>query len=679
MGGSVFLLEDKENYQTNYQYDTMGWTYLVAVQNGENAAAGKAANIFTAKQDELLEAAAFYTTDAGTSYTVSVYTDVKGENPESGTLVSRQSGSEKYSGYHTIELEDPAAVYAGAQFSIVVEFTNPEHPAPIAVELYPCADPELDLADEMGTGHESYVYNHESGEWEDVYGALNGFQVTNVCIKGFANPLPDSKAELSTVRFSQLEGEVENGTPLILSSAGKEAIEYSLDGAPYTSYSSPITLSFKNASESHTIKARTVGEDGKTDRTVTKTYSQAIARQGDVHLFDGKCLQHVEFTDGQVAVELPAWSEDFLIQTVSPDSMSLNGQAIDRYEWSEPISISQDEEMTVQLEASTAGKISTLLSLTIRRSMLNFDYAMETVTFDKKYKVHTTDGTEIASGDSVTPLISDDQNIPLSVSYTDDQDETHTETWSIPARWSYDFPVYCLAEMVGVSFSADMRHGNKPDLSDAVYFENGDSLDLEPGTDVYLQRDATDMDFKSEIMKIESPARKEAPKLTCTMTTSSSLRFDPVRYGLYAIAPYDENASEEPDTSELSWQYAPYFTDLEPDTDYCVYTMLCATTSDFSSEIGVQTFRTAKAADLLDIAYRKAAAFDSEAFYDDYAIHGDDGFFSLVLQARKILLNRKDYTSEEANEKALELNQGLLELRLVPSPERLKTPDEGEQ
>lgn len=80
---------------------------------------------------------------------------MQGENPENGRLVSRQSGSEQYTGYHTIELEQPAVLHSNSQFSIVIEFDNPEYENPIPVETYGCEDPEEDFVEEMGTGHEA--------------------------------------------------------------------------------------------------------------------------------------------------------------------------------------------------------------------------------------------------------------------------------------------------------------------------------------------------------------------------------------------------------------------------------------------------------------------------------------------------------------------------------------------
>lgn len=83
--GTAYILEEADNYEKNYQYDTTGWSFSMPTNEAEPTKA-KAANIFTAESDEMLEAVSFYTTDANTNYTVSVYTGVSEGQPETGTV-----------------------------------------------------------------------------------------------------------------------------------------------------------------------------------------------------------------------------------------------------------------------------------------------------------------------------------------------------------------------------------------------------------------------------------------------------------------------------------------------------------------------------------------------------------------------------------------------------------------
>lgn len=107
--------------------------------------------------------------------------------PESGQLMlKKQTGIEPYSGYHTIELDEPVKMNKGERFSIVVDFINPEFAALLPIEW--CLKPENDpdyVPEYMENSGESYVLCE--GIWEDVAGSLHDdiFYITNVCIKGF--------------------------------------------------------------------------------------------------------------------------------------------------------------------------------------------------------------------------------------------------------------------------------------------------------------------------------------------------------------------------------------------------------------------------------------------------------------------------------------------------------------
>ena len=139
--GSYFAMEAADNYQRNYQYDTLGWCFSVgfADESGGAGATAYAANIFTAEADEQMEAVSFYTTDAGTGYEISVYTDLTDpRDPTSGKrLTGPQSGVEPYAGYHTIELGQAVPLRAGKRFSVVVKLSNPSYDSPIPVEWCP--------------------------------------------------------------------------------------------------------------------------------------------------------------------------------------------------------------------------------------------------------------------------------------------------------------------------------------------------------------------------------------------------------------------------------------------------------------------------------------------------------------------------------------------------------------
>ena len=125
--------EPIDNYDHNYQYDGScnvvcygkGWPgseeYYVGFANNT-----KVANVFTAKGNESLKAVGFCSWDEGMSYTVDIYKNPKAGNPSSGTLMSTQTGSLTFSGYYTIELDDPVDLSAGDTFAVVFTQNVPE-------------------------------------------------------------------------------------------------------------------------------------------------------------------------------------------------------------------------------------------------------------------------------------------------------------------------------------------------------------------------------------------------------------------------------------------------------------------------------------------------------------------------------------------------------------------------
>ena len=125
--------EPIDNYDHNYQYDGScnvvcygkGWPsssdYYVGFANDT-----KVANVFTAQGSELLKAVAYCSWDEALTYTVEIYKNPTAGNPSSGTLMSTQEGYLVFSGYYTIELDDPVYLSAGDTFSVVITQHVPE-------------------------------------------------------------------------------------------------------------------------------------------------------------------------------------------------------------------------------------------------------------------------------------------------------------------------------------------------------------------------------------------------------------------------------------------------------------------------------------------------------------------------------------------------------------------------
>lgn len=123
LGDEVWILdfEEADNYDYNYQYD--GGVYCDNVLWDQEF--GAVANVFQVQGEanESLEAVLFQTSgNSDAAYTIRIYTDLSDPaRPNSGFLAATLSGEVKYSGAHTIPLENPIPLARGSLFSVVVE------------------------------------------------------------------------------------------------------------------------------------------------------------------------------------------------------------------------------------------------------------------------------------------------------------------------------------------------------------------------------------------------------------------------------------------------------------------------------------------------------------------------------------------------------------------------------
>lgn len=180
---AVFTAESEDNYDHVYQYDPLGW--IISKEYPESLAAW-GGNVFSSERNESLRAIGFYTTDLNTAYEIYVY-----KNPVSGPVnleqgfVTQESGRYTFPGYHTHVLNSAVPLRAGERFSIVIKFTNPSAPGPLAVE-----QPLVFYSSKaQANPGESYV-SPNGLTWEDISDSLEA----NLCIKAFTtvNKLPEA-------------------------------------------------------------------------------------------------------------------------------------------------------------------------------------------------------------------------------------------------------------------------------------------------------------------------------------------------------------------------------------------------------------------------------------------------------------------------------------------------------
>ncbi len=422
----VYLLEDEDNYTGIYQYDTNGWGSSLAmddfVDDSKASKVGYMSNIFTTgEEEELLEAVSFYTTDINSSYEISVYTGVSEDSPVSGTLVfSGQTGTELYSGYHTIELTQAVKLEENQSFSVVVKLTNPEHPYTIPVELsflsYNKEEPEY-----CGNGHESFV-SADGINWEDAASGefityySDGFLYTsNVCLKAFTNPvLNDSTA--GKVQFSVLQGQIADGTLLTLT--GSSEIYYSVNDAEAVKYTSPITLTGDMEITAWGVK------DGKKGVERTRTYTKAASQLVELSIgaAGNKTVMSTSSGDNTTVGERDftyiTSNDSVQIYTMGQGSIEVDKEAVDSNTWSEPIEL-EDGDTVITITTSEDNKTATTYTITVHKNVVAYDYVDETIAgIAPGFTVKDADNNELTVGSSIKPYITvagEDEPVALTV------------------------------------------------------------------------------------------------------------------------------------------------------------------------------------------------------------------------------------------------------------------------
>lgn len=249
---AVVEAEPSTSYDIIYQYDHLGWTTSL----GYGSDTAWFSNIFTATSSYPLIAVSFYAVGSSNDYEIYIYTDVIDNQPRSGALARKETGSLNSPGYFTIPLKSGIALTWGQKFSIVVKLRTKNYNYPIPVE-YPFE--EYSSRADANAG-ESFI-SYSGNTWSDIHISWGGIYAnTNVCLKAFAG-LNDPPYVSIT---SPSNGDTISGIVNIQASAtdddGIAKVEFYVDNelkntdstSPYkwvwdtTSYSSGV----------HTIKAK---------------------------------------------------------------------------------------------------------------------------------------------------------------------------------------------------------------------------------------------------------------------------------------------------------------------------------------------------------------------------------------------------------------------------------------
>ncbi len=165
-------IEDKDNYDTIYQADLCGWVGLLGYGKGKESS--YFSNVYTAQDDEMLEAVGFYATGKDTEYEVYLVHNFKNTSSFKDRILLK-TGKFINAGYYTVPLREGIPLKEGEDFAVVIKVTTPNAKRPIAIEYAADKATEgVDLTD--GQGYISLYGNvWESAEEKNC----------NICLKAY--------------------------------------------------------------------------------------------------------------------------------------------------------------------------------------------------------------------------------------------------------------------------------------------------------------------------------------------------------------------------------------------------------------------------------------------------------------------------------------------------------------
>jgi C1A family cysteine protease len=176
--------EDARNYGTIYQYDPLG----AVISVGLRSTVYWGANIFTAVNDQPLEAVSFYTTDVNTIVKIRIFKDTAG-SPIDGLPAASKTAAFTYPGYYTVKLDEVVPLTPGERFAVVIRFENQAFKFPVAIEK-----PIENYSHKADANPGESFVSADGSTWQDLTVAHPG---SNVCIKAFTTAPLFHKAVIS--------------------------------------------------------------------------------------------------------------------------------------------------------------------------------------------------------------------------------------------------------------------------------------------------------------------------------------------------------------------------------------------------------------------------------------------------------------------------------------------------
>ena len=167
-------VDETDNYDNIYQSDLCGWVGKI----GYEKESIYGANVFTAKKNEVVRAAAFYATAPDTQYKVYMVNRFEDESSFDNKVLVAEGVLED-AGYYTVDFNQNISVKPGEKYAVVVYLYTPGATHPLAIE-YDTGDKFLDnIILDDGEGYISY-----SGK---QFINVKEKQDCNLCIKAFTD------------------------------------------------------------------------------------------------------------------------------------------------------------------------------------------------------------------------------------------------------------------------------------------------------------------------------------------------------------------------------------------------------------------------------------------------------------------------------------------------------------